>query len=201
VAVPRCADIAAALWTVHAHALEAAGASPLLTLTSPEKRCGKTTMLLLLARLVPRALLSSNISPASLFRIVERYSPTLLVDEADSFLRDNEELRGILNSGHTRDAAFVVRTVGDEHEPRRFSTWAPKAVALIGRLQSNVVNGLDDSAIRHKGGESGGVTARENGANPYGTGVVTDVTDRDPDARRGGDAGGAAAGDREVFDL
>jgi hypothetical protein len=111
-----------------------AAASPLLALTSPEKRCGKTTTLSLLTRLVPRPLLSSNISPAALFRIVEKYCPTLLIDEADSFLRDKEELRGILNSGHTRDAAYVVRTVGDDKEPCRFSTWAPKAVALIGRL-------------------------------------------------------------------
>jgi len=123
---------AVALWTVHTHALEGAAASPLLALTSPEKRCGKTTTLSLLARLVPRPLLSSNISPAALFRIVEKYCPTLLVDEADSFLRDKEELRGILNSGHTRDAAYVVRTVGDDNDPCRFSTWAPKAVALAG---------------------------------------------------------------------
>ena len=140
VALPRLADAAAALWTVHAHALEAAGASPLLALTSPEKRCGKTTTLALLSRLVPRPLLSSNITAASLFRVVDKYSPTLLADEADSFLRDKEELRGILNSGHTRDAAFVVRTVGDEHEPHRFSTWAAKAVAMIGKLPDTLAD-------------------------------------------------------------
>jgi hypothetical protein len=139
-ALPRFGDVAAALWTVHAHAHAAAAVSPLLALTSPEKRCGKTTMLSLLARLVPRAVLSSNISPASLFRIIERYAPTLLVDEADSFLRENEELRGLLNSGHTRDAAFVVRTVGDEHEPRRFSTWSPKVVAMIGHLPDTLAD-------------------------------------------------------------
>jgi hypothetical protein len=48
--------------------------------------------------------------------------------------RENEELRCILNSIHTRQAAYVVRTVGDQHEPRQFSTWSAKAVALIGRL-------------------------------------------------------------------
>jgi putative DNA primase/helicase len=92
---------------------------------APRPRANDEIVTIVLATLplVPRALLSSNISPALLFRIVEKYSPTLLVDEADSFLRDKEELRGILNSGHTRDAAYVVRTVGDENEPRRFSTW------------------------------------------------------------------------------
>jgi putative DNA primase/helicase len=140
VALPRLADTAAALWTVHAHALEAAGASPLLALTSPEKQCGKTTTLALLSRLVPRPLLSSNITAASLLRVVDKYSPTLLADETDSFLRDKEELRGILNSGHTRDAAYAVRTVGDEHEPHRFSTWAAKAVAMIRKLPNTLAD-------------------------------------------------------------
>ncbi len=38
------------------------------------------------------------------------------------------------------DAAYVVRTVGDENEPRRFSTWAAKAVALIGHLPDTLAD-------------------------------------------------------------
>jgi putative DNA primase/helicase len=82
----------------------------------------------------------SNISPAALFRAVEKFSPTLLIDEADTVTRDNEELRCILNSSHTRDAAYVVRTAGEDHEPRRFSTWSAKAVALIGRLPETLAD-------------------------------------------------------------
>jgi hypothetical protein len=140
VALPPFGAVAIALWGMHAHALGAANTSPILALISPEKRCGKTTALSLLARLVPRPLLSSNISPASVFRVVEKYSPTLLVDEADTFLHEKTELGGILNSGHTQDAAYVVRTVGDDHEPARFSTWAAKAVALIGRLPDTLAD-------------------------------------------------------------
>jgi hypothetical protein len=33
-----------------------------------------------------------------------------------------------------------VRTVGDENEPRRFSTWAAKAVALIGHLPDTLAD-------------------------------------------------------------
>ncbi len=55
-----------------------------------------------------RPLPASTISVSAIFRIAEKYAPTLLVDEADTFLKQNEELRGILNSGHTRDLAFVV---------------------------------------------------------------------------------------------
>ena len=65
--------------------------------------------------------------------MVEAYRPALLVDEADTFLRDNDELRGVINSGHRRGGA-VLRTVGDDHEPRAFSTYSACAIALIGKL-------------------------------------------------------------------
>ena len=75
------------------------------------KRCGKTTALHVLAALVHRPLPAANVTAAALFRSVEQFRPTLLIDEADSFLRDREELRGVLNSGHVRASAVVVRTV------------------------------------------------------------------------------------------
>jgi putative DNA primase/helicase len=60
--------------------------------------------------------------------------PTLLIDEADTFLAGNEELRGILNAGHNRAYAYVLRAVGEDYEPKQFRVWAPKAIAKIGRL-------------------------------------------------------------------
>jgi len=135
--------IANSLWVLHCHCHAASYISPLLAYVSPEKRCGKTTALSITQRLVPRALPASNITSAALFRAVEKFQPTLLIDEADTFLRDSDELRGILNSGHNRDGAWVIRTVGEDHEPMRFATWAPKAVALIGRLPAT----LEDRAI------------------------------------------------------
>lgn len=94
----------------------------------------------LLKYLVPRPLPTSNVTPAALFRVIESTSPTLLIDEADTFLSAREELRGVLNAGHTRETAFVLRTVGDDHEPRSFSTWAAKALALIGRLPDTLMD-------------------------------------------------------------
>src|SRR5262249_10019622 len=92
------------------------------------------TALALLRLTVPRAAMASNISPAAIYRYIEESRPTLLIDEADTFFGENEELRGILNSGHTRDTAGVIRLVGDDHKPRHFSTWAPKAFAAIGQV-------------------------------------------------------------------
>jgi hypothetical protein len=76
--------------------------SPILAVTSPTPECGKTTLLTLLSALVPRALSAANITAAATFRAVEKWRPTLLIDEADTFLRDNDDLRGVLNSGHSR---------------------------------------------------------------------------------------------------
>jgi Protein of unknown function (DUF3631) len=123
----------AALWVLHAHLPDCFLVSPRLAVTSPVKGCGKTTLLDVLGRLVPRPLPTANVTPAALFRVVEGYQPTLLVDEADTFLRDNDELRGVLNSGH-RKGGTVLRTVGDDHEPRAFNTFCPTVISLIGTL-------------------------------------------------------------------
>lgn len=139
--LPPGAGETLALWTLHTYGLDATEISPILALVSPEKRCGKTLTLEILGLLVNRPVPASNITPATLFRAVEKFQPTLLIDEMDSF--GGDELRGILNSGHRRSGAFVIRTVGDDFEPRIFSTWCPKALALIGALPGT----LEDRAV------------------------------------------------------
>ena len=70
--------------------------------------------------------------------MIEVKRPTVLIDEADTFIPSSEEMRGIINSGHSRASAFVTRTVGDDFEPRQFSTWAPIATAGIGKLPGTI---------------------------------------------------------------
>ena len=132
--LPEYAAEAMALWVIFSHTLDLWSISPRLAFLSPEKRCGKTTALSVVQQLVSKPLPASNITPAATFRSIALYQPTLLIDEADTFLRDNHELRGILNSGHNRAQAYVVRTVGEDHEPRQFSTWSPVVIAMIGKL-------------------------------------------------------------------
>lgn len=140
VVLPQGAPEAVALWIMHAHAHDTAAISPILAVTSPTPECGKTTLLTLLGALLPRPLEASNITAAALFRAVEKWRPCLLIDEADTFLRDSDDLRGVLNSGHNRAAAWVIRTTGDDHEPRQFRTWGPKAIALIGKLPATLAS-------------------------------------------------------------
>ena len=130
---------ATALWVVHTYMLDALHISPRLAVTSPEKGCGKTTLLDVLTPLVWRPLAVANTTASPIFRAIDIQRPTLLIDEADTFLDGNEELRGILNSGHRRGGS-ALRTVGDDFEPRQFSTYSACAIALIGRLPGTLAD-------------------------------------------------------------
>jgi putative DNA primase/helicase len=123
---------AIALWVVLTYCEDAVNVLPLLLVTSPTKRCGKTRLVELVGALACRALPVSNITAAALYRAIDRFHPTLLLDEGDTFINDNPELRGVINAGHTRRTACVIRCVGDDSEPAIFSTWCPKLLAMIG---------------------------------------------------------------------
>jgi len=143
VILPEHADTVAALWVLNTYVHDASYHSPMIVLTSPEKRCGKTTALMVFQALCNKPLPASNVSGAVVFRAIEQWHPTLLIDEIDSFLADKEDLRGIINSGHTKASAFVLRCDGDNNEPKRFSTWCPKILSGIGRISDT----LEDRSI------------------------------------------------------
>jgi len=133
VVVPSAAALAVALWIMFAWMHEEAAIhSPILMVTSPEPDCGKTTLLHLIGFLAPRSLSSVGISPAALYRSIEKWQPTLMIDEADNAFVQNEDLRAVVNSGWTRGQG-VVRCEGDDNEPRLFSTFCPKAIGLKGK--------------------------------------------------------------------
>lgn len=143
---------AATLWAAMSWFTEHATVLPLAVITAPEKGCGKSTLLQALAKLSCRPLYASNITPAALFRAVEAWRPTLMIDEADTFAKDNEELRGVLNAGHTRDTATIVRVVevGGELQPRAFSVWGAKALAGIGNLPDTIMSRAVVLTMRRK---------------------------------------------------
>jgi putative DNA primase/helicase len=130
--------LAASLWTMWTHAFDLWDVAALLMITSPTKRCGKTTLLKVAGSVAGRRLFSSNITGAVLFRVIEKYRPTLLIDEADNFTKFNDELKGLLNAGHERMTAQATRTTGDDYQVRTFSTWAPKAFTAIGALPDTI---------------------------------------------------------------
>ncbi len=139
-----------ALWSAMTWFMEVVQVAPLAVITAPEKRCGKSQLLFLLGRLSARSITASSISPAALYRAIDMWSPTLLIDEADAFMKDNEELRGIINSGHTRDSAYVIRTVGETFTPTKFNTWGAKAIAGIGHIADTLMDRAVILELRRK---------------------------------------------------
>ncbi|HHJ40067.1 MAG: hypothetical protein AXA67_02165 [Methylothermaceae bacteria B42] len=129
--LPDHAAEALALWTLGTYIYNSFRIWPKLLVTSPEKRCGKSTLRETLEAVARQAMPTSNITPAALFRTIDMAHPTITIDEADAFLADNDDLRGIINSGHTKRGAFVIRCDGDDNQPKRFSTWAPMAIFMI----------------------------------------------------------------------
>ena len=131
------AATACALWVAHTYVADVATASPRLAIKSPTKRCGKTRLLTLLSKLVARPRLVSNLTPAALFRSVELWRPTLLIDEADSFLGKSDELRGIINAGYEADGV-IVRCIGEDYRPTPFHVFSPLVIASISDLPSTI---------------------------------------------------------------
>jgi putative DNA primase/helicase len=128
-----------ALWNVHTYIIKHFKISPKLSIKSAVRECGKSTLLEVLNYTVYRPWATESITPAALFRVIAKWQPTLLIDEVDTFVSDNEELRGMLNASHRYDGA-VTRTVGDEHEPRRFLVYASIALSGIGGLADTLAN-------------------------------------------------------------
>jgi hypothetical protein len=74
-----------------------------------------------------------------LFRAIEALQPTLLVDEADTFPGENEELRGVINAGY-KASGTVLRCEGDDHQVTKFRCFAPVAIAAIGNVPATIVD-------------------------------------------------------------
>lgn len=190
--LPARAAPAIALWILHSYLMDVWQVSPLLMFTSPTKRCGKSTTLMLVTSLCPRRLLASNLTPAVLFRIVDRYRPTLSIDEADTLLKDNDELRAVINAGYLRQTANVPRCIGDDHEPTLLSSWCPKLIGMIGMPPDTVADrsilvpmkrkGPGDAVTRLRADrlESGALALRRQ-ATRWARDFGADVMDADPE--------------------
>ncbi len=140
VVLPPCTPLPTALWAMATYCFDLFDAFAYLCATSPTPRCGKTRLLEVLSLIVSKPEHTANVSEAALFRIVEADKPTLLLDETETLKGKSERaeyLRGLLNAGNRRDA-HVMRCVGQDHTPKRFSVYCPKIFAGIGSLPATI---------------------------------------------------------------
>jgi hypothetical protein len=122
VILPEYGEIAMALWCLHAWAHDAASNSALLQFVSPVPECGKSRAQEAMQWTTPRGIMASNISPSVFYRFIDSSHPTLIIDEAECYIK-REDVRGILDGSISRAGSFTIRNVGDNHEPKLFSTW------------------------------------------------------------------------------
>jgi hypothetical protein len=138
--------VAVVLWIVVTHVLPAFDCAPRLVVRSPQKRCGKSRLLDVIAGLCHMPLVTIDASTPAIFRSLDcEHPPTLIVDEVDAIFgtkrqaESNEDLRALLNAGHQRDRP-VVRCVGPWHIPTEFSVFAMAALAGIGDVPDTITD-------------------------------------------------------------
>lgn len=159
-----------AVWILHTYAWRLRDVAAYIGVESPEKRCGKSTLLTILSEFVYRPVVASNISSPAFYRMIKEKQPTLVIDEGDTVLHRNRELKGILNAGYTRKTAYVIRmtpklrgqqsagrnggsaaepgaaegaeaeSAGSGLELGTFSSWCPKAIATIKHLPDTLAD-------------------------------------------------------------
>jgi putative DNA primase/helicase len=128
-------------WTLASHFIEAFNQYPVLAITAPEMRCGKTSLLFLLHGMCPRSIYSEDSTYSALTRSIgDTGKPTLLFDEAETANQKSDETdrrkfyRCLVGSYKKGAQRMVTERVKDRFQPYTYSTFSAKAVALIGRL-------------------------------------------------------------------
>src|SRR5262249_10080782 len=128
---------AIALWILHTWLVDKFNVTPRLAITSPTKGCGKTTVLRFLNRVVYRPKRAGSISPPALFRAVEQFHPTVILDETEKYIEHGSDLHALLNEGHCKGGT-VLRVLGEKQELREFSVFAALAFAANGKLPDDL---------------------------------------------------------------
>ena len=146
-----------ALWVMSTFCVDHFDILPYFGATAPSSECGKSTLLEVLMNFVCRALPASSASGPVVYRAIELYRPTIILDEMDTINDDsNKELLKIFNAGHKRAGAVVLRCASDDSStPEKFNCFGPKAFGMIGKpprtmlSRSLIINLLRKSPDEH----------------------------------------------------
>jgi hypothetical protein len=111
--------------------------NPYLRIVSPTPECGKSTLLKVIKSLARGGCLFPRLPQAHSTRTMERERRSLLLDEADAFLHENEIMRNVLDAASDPDTANLSMSVksGDDWIRAEFNVFVPIAIASIGMLR------------------------------------------------------------------
>jgi len=173
IVLPKGTALPLALWVLLTFTFDSFDTCPYLVITSPAPRCGKTRLLECLEYIVWEPRRASNISEAALFRTIEKFKPTLLLDEAETLSGKSERaeyLRQILNAGN-RNGAKVTRCVGKDFDPRDFSVFCPKVLAGIGNFPQTIADRSIVITMQRRRDSEGVARFLQRTAGPEGKGL------------------------------
>ena len=121
------------LWIMASWLVDDFQTCPYLCLIAP-KSSGKTAVLNMLSELAYRSVSAISVTAPSLFRAIEMWHITLLIDEAEYQIKQETEagqaLYGCLNGGYKR-GSFAIRTEGEGSSriPAAYDVFGFKAIA------------------------------------------------------------------------
>lgn len=126
-----------------------------------EPGCGKTRFLLITGSLCYKPIFASGASTTSpLFRILDAFRGTLIIDESDFRMSDEKvEVVKILNNGNVRGFPVLrseVSPATKEFNPRSYTVFGPKIIATRGSFDDRA---LETRFLTEEMGQSG---LREN---------------------------------------
>ena len=137
---------AATLWIAATHAQPAWEHAPRLAAISAVKRSGKSRLMDVAAETCHNPIITFNATIAAIVRSIDSDDPpTLLVDEADALFgsrkaaEQNEDLRGLLNSGHQRNRP-LLRWDMTSRSLDELPTFAMAMLASIGDLPATIMD-------------------------------------------------------------
>jgi hypothetical protein len=110
---------------------EIATHSPFLDIFSVDEGSGKTLVLGLLSWLTQRPCQGAEFTGPNIYRTVDRYQPTLIIDEGDDAFERRPDLKHIMNHSWTRGAKIPRQMrINGELQTYWFNIFCPK---IIGR--------------------------------------------------------------------
>lgn len=137
-----------ATWTMGTYLYQTFSVYPYLVLRSPQKRCGKSRVLDLLAEVAFNATSRcTNPTAAVLFRDPASNGGTMLLDEIEGMTQNQErwsDVQGVLNDGYKRGGVVKrMERQGERFVSVPYPTYTPKALASLSRFAET----LEDRAV------------------------------------------------------
>lgn len=150
-AIDEPLKVAFVLWVIFTYLTDISDFAPIAWITAPERQCGKSTLLGLFDRVVNKAYPVINPTQAVIYRVMEQFKPTLLIDEIDTSIKDKKELLGIVNAGYSRHANNVPRVNTDKGGiVENFDVFGAKVFSGIGEMKGTFASRAIRFELRRK---------------------------------------------------